>query len=328
MGSDSILSKMESDPISVSALRRRCLLAIAAGIALGARAQPPARSAAHAGPALWRVRAPAGAAGSGWLFGSVHAGLDAAEPLPSLVDQAWARADVLAIEIDVVARWAQLRELYAAAALLPGEDTIEALLGPDRAGRIRAYFGFDDARWAGLRRLAPWALLAILDGEDPRHERRTTRHGIEARFLESARRRALPIVELEQAGEQVAALAGASLEAQAAWLWRRFESMARDEGLGAAIVAAWRAGDEARLAALKTRAWGEAGDPAAPRARMFGERDQRIARRLADLLERPHTVFTLVGAFHLAGDDALPGILADHGVRTERIPNVRDDKQR
>ncbi len=244
------------------------------------------------------------------------------------MERAWARADVLAIEIDVVARWAQLRDLFAAAALLPDNDTIESLLGAGRAARIREHFGIEETRWARLRRLAPWALLATLAGQDPLRRERSARPGIEPRFIESARHRAMPIVELEQAGEQVDALAGIGLDAQAAWLWRRFESMQRGDGLADATIAAWRAGDQARMAALKTRAWGEVGDPAAPRAHMFGERDRRIARRLAGLLERPLAVFTLVGAFHLAGEDGLPGILAGHGVRVERVPPERDPNQR
>ncbi len=296
-----------------------------AALGFTACAHRPPPGSATIGPPLWRITPRQGAAGSGWLFGSVHAGLTAAEGVPPAVERAWAGADVLAIEIDVVARWAQLRDLFAQAALLPGTDTIEALLGAARAAEIRAHFDFGPARWDRLRRLAPWALAVTLAGQDPLRHRRTGPEGIETRFIDEARRRAMPIVELEQAGEQVAALAGGSLESQAAWLWRRFEAMRRDEDLAAATVAAWRAGDQARLAELKTRAWGEPDDPMMPRPRMFGERDQRIARRLAALLERPHTVFTLVGAFHLAGEDALPGILAGHGVRVERVPHERDE---
>lgn len=279
--------------------------------------------AAATAPPLWRMQAREGAPGSGWLFGSVHAGLDPAEKLPPVVERAWASADVLAIEIDVTARWASLRELYAASALLPSDGTIEALLGADRAGQIREHFGIGEARWSRLRRLAPWALLALLAGQDPSRGGRAPGAGLEARFLESARQRAMPVVELEQPAEQVDALAGIGLRAQADWLWRRFESIRHGDGLAEAIVAAWRAGDEADLARLKDRAWGMAGDdPATPRARMFGERDRRIARRLAGLLERPHTVFTLVGAFHVVGEDGLPGILAGHGIRLERLPGT------
>lgn len=335
MGSDSIFSKMESDPISdpISRSRRRCVGALAAGPALGALGPLGIAACAHRGqpsptpasPPLWRLAPPPGGTGAGWLFGSVHAGIAVAEAMPSTVERAWAAADVLAIEIDVAARWTQLRDLFAQAALLPGTDTIEGLLGATRAAEIREHFGFDDARWLGLRRLAPWALAVTLAGNDPLRRERTGGQGIETRFIDSARSRAMPIVELEQAGEQVTALAGGSLEAQAAWLWRRFEAMRRQEDLAAATLAAWRAGDEARLAALKTRAWGEANDAAMPRPRMFGERDRRIAKRLARLLERPHTVFTVVGAFHLAGEDGLPGILAAHGVRVERVPPDRGE---
>ena len=307
----------------ILASRRRCagILGGAAALAIlsaaGCAQSPPSPGAMH-GPPLWRMRHQDGA-GSGWLFGSVHAGLEADERLPPGVEAAWARADVLAIEIDVMARWRQLRGLYAAAALLPGEDTIEGLIGTGRAAAIRTHFDIDEARWAKLRRLAPWALLAVLAGHDAAGGARPAPRGLEARFLEEARRRAMPIVELEQAGEQVEALAGAGLEAQADWLWRRIESMRRGDGLAEAIVTAWRAGDEARLARLKSAAWGDARDGALPRAHMFGERDRRIARRLAALLERPHTVFTLVGAFHLVGEDTLPGILAGQWVRVERV---------
>ena len=311
----------------VSPARRRSIGVLAAGAALAALgvsacAHRPPSGPAVAGPPLWRIGRP-GSAGSGWLFGSVHAGLAADEPLPPAIERAWADADVLAIEIDSAARWSQLRDGFAAAALLPGTDTIETLIGAGHAAAIRAHFGLDDARWAGLRRLAPWALLVTLAGEDPLRRERPGSRGIEARLLDAARGRSMSIVELEQVDEQVDALAGASLEAQAAWLLRRFEAMRRNEDLAGAIIAAWRAGDDAHLATLKTRAWGATDEPATPRGRMFGERDRRIARRLAGLLERPHTVFTVVGAFHLVGEDALPGILAGHGIRLERIPNER-----
>src|SRR5690606_8704866 len=196
----------------VLASRRRCAGILGAGALLAAlaatgcaRGGPPV--AAATAPPLWRMQAREGAPGSGWLFGSVHAGLDPAEKLPPVVERAWASADVLAIEIDVTARWASLRELYAASALLPGDGTIEALLG-------------------------------LLAGQDPSRGGRAPGAGLEARFLESARQRAMPVVELEQPAEQVDALAGIGLRAQADWLWRRFESIRHGDGLAEAIVAA------------------------------------------------------------------------------------------
>lgn len=295
---------------------------------LGACASHGTVQPAAALPPLWRIdpqpRAPAG----GWLFGSIHAGLERDEPWPPELARAWQAADMLAIEIDVGARRTELRSGFAAAARLPAGMTIESLVGERAADEIRRLGDFGPERWERLRRLAPWALASILAGQD--RSAGENRDGVEARLLASAQARALPVAELEQVAEQVDALAGSRLEAQAAWLLHRVATLRQGDATAAAVVAAWRTGDTARLARLKARLWGDADGPQAEvRERMFALRERRMADRLATLLATGRAAFTAVGAFHVVGPDALPVILEGHGIRCRRIvrreTGIRDD---
>ena len=52
---------------------------------------------------------------------------------------------------------------------------------------------------------------------------------------------------------------------------------------------------------------------------MFGERDERMARRLLAAMQSPGDIFALVGALHLVGEDSLPHALQALGAKVERI---------
>ena len=52
---------------------------------------------------------------------------------------------------------------------------------------------------------------------------------------------------------------------------------------------------------------------------MFGERDERMARRLLEAMRTPGDIFALVGALHLVGEDSLPLALQALGATVERV---------
>jgi uncharacterized protein YbaP (TraB family) len=70
----------------------------------------------------------------------------------------------------------------------------------------------------------------------------------------------------------------------------------------------------AALADLKERAFPASGRTAALRRRLFTERDQAMAIRLRDELESPMPGLAVIGVLHLAGPDAITGILSTLGV--------------
>lgn len=301
-------------------MRRRLLAAAAlAAAALGTagcayRYRPFSRYA----PMLWRVRR-GDRAGSAWLFGAIHAGLDQFYPLPDAVESAWRGASQLAVELDVIRRWQELRAAFGEVSLLAEGTMIEDLIGEPAARAIRDHFAFTDADWTRLRRLRPWALTLSLANPVEREAGARSSLGVDSFFLKRARERRLPITELEQPSEQVHAFAGGSDSEQVDHLLARFEQLRRWDRTLLDLIDAWRAGDEARLAALKSRAFGDERRLASLRRRMFTERDARMAGRIHELISPAGELFVVVGAFHLAGFDGLPAQLRALGASVERL---------
>jgi uncharacterized protein YbaP (TraB family) len=52
---------------------------------------------------------------------------------------------------------------------------------------------------------------------------------------------------------------------------------------------------------------------------LLRQRNQRWAAWIQRRLQRPGTVFVAVGAGHLAGGDSVPAMLAEAGLKVERL---------
>ncbi len=248
------------------------------------------------------------------LLGSVHAGLTRFYPLPDQVETAFDRAGRLLVEIDAGAQSGAIRSATVAVALLPDGATIDqALPAPTMAALTRA---FQADPWA-LRRLLhlrPWAMALLLPNADDVKMLADGGDGIETHLIERSRRRGLPVVELESPTAQIAAFAGGSAEEDDAVLSLRLAQRASWDRTYSEIVDAWRRGDMRALAALKDRAFPASGPTAALRRRLFADRDQAMAIRLRDELDKPVPGLAVIGVLHLVGPDAITGVLSTLGV--------------
>ncbi len=259
------------------------------------------------------------APGSITLLGSVHAGLARFYPLPEPVEAAFERAGRLLVEIDAGAQSGAIRSATAAVALLPDGATIDqALSAPTMAALTRA---FQADPWAlrRLMRLRPWAMALLLPNADDVKMLADGGDGIETHLIERSRRRGLPVLELESPTAQIAAFAGGSAEEDEAVLAMRLVQRASWDRTYSEIVDAWRRGDMRALATLKDRAFPASGSTAALRRRLFAERDQAMAIRLRDELDKPAPGLAVIGVLHLVGPDAITGILSTLGVTVSPI---------
>lgn len=248
------------------------------------------------------------------LLGSVHAGLRRFYPLPEPVEAAFHGATRLLVELDARAQSGAIRSATSASALLPDGATIDQVLrAPTMAALTRA---LQADPWA-LRRLMhlrPWAMALLLPNADDVSMLVDGGDGIDIHLIERSRRRGLPVVELESPTAQIAAFAGGSPEEEDAVLALRLAQRSSWDRTYSEIIDAWRRGDMTALAALKDRAFPASADMAGLRRRLFGERDQAMAVRLRDELDQPAPGLAVIGVLHLAGPDAITGILSTLGV--------------
>ncbi len=293
---------------------RRGVLALAAALPL------LAAGCAYRSIPGWRYQPPmlelsrSDAPGRITLLGGVHAGLTRFYPLPDQVEAAFDGAARLLVELDARAQAGAIRSATAAAALLPDGGTLDQVLRAPTIAALTRAFQADPWALRRLMHLRPWAMSLLLPNADDVAMLADGGDGIETHLIERTRRRGLPVIELESPIAQIAAFAGGSPEEDDAVLALRLAQRSSCDRTYSEIVDAWRRGDMTALAALKDRAFPASGSTAALRQRLFTKRDQAMAIRLRDELDSPAPGLAVIGVLHLAGPDAITGILSTLGV--------------
>ncbi len=266
-------------------------------------------------PLLWRVD---GFGRHGWLFGSLHFGKADFYPLPVAVRHAFAAADTLAVEINLLAHdpavaGERLRQLgfYAR----PGEDLRHAL---SAAGWRRLAHA---ARQLGLpldylQRQRPWLAALTLSDQLFQQAGLSGQLGSDMHFLQQARERGMPVVELESLQQQLDLLATLPRGEQLALLGQTLSDTHQGEDYVDQVVNAWRQGDIAALDRLVN----PSPDPASQRLykALLKQRNGHMAAAIEQLLVAGKAPFVVVGAGHLVAGDSVVQQLRRRGYRVVR----------
>ncbi|HEX9583651.1 MAG TPA: TraB/GumN family protein [Gammaproteobacteria bacterium] len=270
--------------------------------------------AATEGP-FWKV---SGANGTAYLFGSVHFGTDEIYPLDAAVENAFARADRLAVEVNLQAVNGHALGLWMAqhGAIADGA-TLSDTVSPEtwRLLQRRAEeLGVPAGAFAFQRPwLAAFSMTALaLVREGFREEL-----GIDRHFLTRATGEK-PIRELETIETQMGLLAGLPPEVEAHFLHMTLEDLGSRDGVFPGLFQAWKRGDaEAIRAQSEDMRAGPHGQ--ALFSRLIEQRNENMAEGIARILEEEGgTTFVVVGAAHLVGPDGVASLLASRGYRVEK----------
>jgi uncharacterized protein YbaP (TraB family) len=287
----------------VTARRRAVLAALAVAFLCG-----PARAA----PPMWRVTGPRGSA---VLFGSIHLLPAGLAWRTAALTKALAGADELWFEIpiggDDDARTA--RSLLEKGEL-PKGDSLAAHLPPALLRRLDGDAAALGLPPEALTHMRPWLADATLSIAADARSGALLSEGVERQIdawtPPSAKRRAL-----ETAADQVAVLAGGSLQEQIDLLGVTLDEIEAKPDRYPILVDAWSRGD---LATLRKEALDplEAASPRAYRA-LITDRNWRWLREIDHRLRQGGDIVIVVGVGHLIGPDGLPPLLRADGLKVE-----------
>ena len=275
----------------------------------------------EAAPAVYRVMDDRGH--TLYVLGTVHGTRADWLPLGPQAEEAWQKADVLAVEADAYALendpgW---NGRYTAAMTYPAGDSardhlpqdvyewgVQALgLGQERLNRLRP------VAWHSL---AEQKMLAALGLSQP---------GIDALLARRAHEEGKPVEELEGAEEQLALMERLPEGAIILELRRMIDDPVSAQTRLQGLLDAWAQGDEAAFAALMAQEK-EAASPetheelAGYYEQLYDLRNRRFARRAAEYLFSGKTALFAVGAAHVMGEGSLVEHLIQAGFRVERLP--------
>lgn len=178
-----------------------------------------------------------------------------------------------------------------------------------------------DAVFLDLTRLGdapPWLARQIFAAAVFDHAGYTSDRGFEWHFIRRAAKLGTPVLELETAAEQIAALSAGNAEQQR----EAFLELVRERKVAATelewLHRAYRSGDLEGLRSL-LRPEPENEIEAMMQDALFGPRDARLAERAAQLYAEPGTDFVILGAGHLVGPTNVRERLVEYGFTLRRV---------
>lgn len=262
---------------------------------------------------LWRVE---GETNTVYLLGSVHLLRESDYPLPAEIDEAYADAETLVMELDMddldpLLLQSAVTRLGVAA----DGRTLAETLGPQRHARASALAEELDIPLELLDSTEPWLAAITVEQMILARIGFNPMFGIEAHLAGRAAADGKEILGLEGVEEQLAFLDGLSADAQADLLLQTLEDGAAIEDLMDDLIAAWRRGDVAMMEDAML-------DDMAAHAELYEAvvvtRNRNWTRRIEDMLDDDDDYLVVVGALHLIGEHGLPTLLEAAGHRATR----------
>ena len=257
-----------------------------------------------------------------YLFGTMHVGSPRFFPLEPRLEKAVAGASALAVEVDVSANPAEVARLTQQYALVtPGLDPYAQMPEATRASLRRALRRARVSEQA-VTMFRPWMLASLLSLSEFVAKGYSPELAVDSYLIQLARQNKVKVVELESVTAQLSLFAGLGAEGERAFLEDTLKAMedGKQEHDIHALTQAWEHADRGSLDAIaldleKDRSF----SARFVQEKLLGERNVRMADKLAALLERENSTVAAIGTLHLLGRQGLPALLRAKGFKVERV---------
>lgn len=252
-----------------------------------------------------------------YLLGSIHVLREQDHPLPEVVELVYQDAERLIMELDMD----DIDPLEAVRFLtqngvLQGDETLEDQMGKEMYARAVASAREIDIPIELLEKSEPWLAAMTVQEMLMMRVGFKAEYGIEMYLLGKAQADGKPIAGLETINEQLGFLDNLSIDTQSKWLLQSIVEGRRVEMMVDELVAAWRAGD---VDFLEAELLHEMNIYPELHQSILVNRNKRWIAPLVDLLDDNVDYLVIVGAAHLVGEDGVPDLLSQQGVRIKQL---------
>ena len=274
-------------------------------------------SPATAAPLLYRV---GDADTTVWLLGSVHALTAADYPLDARIENAYANAERVVLEVSPgELDPAHISQVALPLATYPDGQQLADAFTPSEYASLRNHFETFGLDIRQLRNFEPWFVGLQVFALHLAQSDYVSGNGVDQHFASRALADGKLSAGLETAAEQLGFFDALPAETQKAFL---LESIGDSSDFASeldAIITAWRQGDEA---ALTTLAEAEFGGDAGLRDALLVERNRRWLPQIEELLRAEGDSLVIVGTLHLVGDESVVKLLENEGYEVKKVTRV------
>jgi uncharacterized protein YbaP (TraB family) len=270
---------------------------------------------------LWEVT---GDNNSVYLLGSIHLLREQDYPLPTILDVAYADAEVLIMEVDmddldpIAAQTA-----FTTYGVLHDDRTLRDLMGEEAYQTAAAAAETVDIPLEMLRKTEPWYAAMTIEMMMLNRIGFNPMLGVEMHMMSKATADGKPIEGFETIEEQIQFLDGMSLQAQRDMLLSTLTESANLGEMMDGIIDAWRHGDTAELG---SEMLAELEKHEELNKALVTDRNARWVDQIEGLLDDQDDYLIIVGALHLVGEGGVPERLRSEGHDVQQLsepPTVR-----
>ena len=270
---------------------------------------------------VWRVR---GRVGVVYLAGSVHVLTALFYPLAPAFEQAFSKADRLALELNPLLSMQPDRLAVMRSAMVASPDNVRHALGAPLRSRLADYLATQGTPLDAVLRFQPAILSTQLSIQEMAAYGFVPQHGVDLHFAQRATKKGIHIVELETIESQMRALTGMPLDVQAKLLEQTLDQLASAQEAVSELVTSWLTGDADHLYALMLADF--TGSPVMETLgrRLIDERNIKMVQQIRAFLNEPSTTLVIVGAGHYGGSPGILNLLRTAGFEVEQLTQAGD----
>ena len=277
----------------------------------------PADNATHP-VTLWMAE---GAGNRVYLLGSVHLLREQDHPLPRVIDAVYDDAETLYMELDMddldpVLMQATINDL----GMLDEGTSLRDVMGEDLYAEAIARAAELELPLDMLDRTEPWLAAITVEQLALARIGFNPSYGIEMHLLRRALSDNKEILGFESVEQQLAYLDGLSLDAQRALLMQTLTESAGIREIMDDLILAWRSGDIDYLE--QTLLDDVSGYPELYET-IVVSRNRLWVDTIEALLEQEEDYLVVVGALHLVGEDGVPQLLEQRGIKITQMHEQR-----
>jgi hypothetical protein len=264
---------------------------------------------------LWKVQSKTNTV---YVLGSIHYLKKEMYPLDEKIEKAFEQSNILGVEANVDDISKMDVQKFVESAIYSGDETLEKHLSPEAFESVKKQLTELGASLEAANKYRPWFLalsLASIEivklGFDPNY-------GIDRYFLSKATEKK-KIVELESLEYQFKLFSTLSEKDQELFLLYTLKDIKVLEQELDQLVKAWTTGDEKGIELIMTRSIKEDKKLIPIYEKFVVERNRKMVSKIEEYLNEKETIFVVVGAGHLVGNQGIIELLKGKGFLPEQL---------
>lgn len=262
-----------------------------------------------------------GTANRVYLLGSIHLLREQDHPLPRIIGDAYEDAETLYMELDMddldpLLMQATINRL----GLLEEGTSLADVMGEPLYAEAAALAAGLDVPLEMMERIEPWLAAITVEQLVLARIGFNPAYGVEMYLLKKASGDGKEILGFETVEQQLGYLDGLSLDAQRYLLMQTLTESATIREIMDDLILAWRSGDIDYLE--QTLLDDISGYPELYDA-IVADRNRLWVDTIDELLDDSEDYLVIVGALHLVGEDGVPRLLEQRGVRITQMHEQR-----